>query len=72
LDDERRREIASLRARLEVAERMAQALRIAHATLTDARIGTVRYMEGSDIYDDLRRAADSISVAFAEWEALNK
>ena len=41
------------------------ALRLALNTLTDERIGTWQYMEGSDVYDDFRKAADAIRSALA-------
>ena len=39
-------------------ELLQQALTI----LTDKRIGTWPYMEGSQIYDDLRKATDCINI----------
>ena len=39
------------------------------AIVTDTRIGTWSYMEGSDIYDDLRRAKEILSVAIDKAQA---
>lgn len=60
-------ELSALRAQLAAAKAQTDALRAAalkaHAMLTDSRIGTVRYMEGPDVYRDMGEAAKALQDA---------
>jgi hypothetical protein len=61
--DVARARVAELEAEL---ARVRAALTHAHEFLTDKRIGTVRYMEGSDFYTDCGAAAAAVRRALGE------
>ena len=50
------------------APELLEALQKCVETLTDKRIGTTDYMEGSDIYDDFENVSESAKQAIAKAE----
>ena len=45
---------------------LIEALSACLSTLTDERLGTVDYMEGSDIYDDFEKTVSTVREALAK------
>ena len=62
-----RRSLANARL-IAAAPELLEALKDCLQTLTDSRLGTYQYMEGSEIYGDFRESADKARAAIAKAE----